>query len=69
MKQRVKMWGNSLSVRIPKALAEETGLRSGSEIEVFVKEAKLIIEPIVRPAYNLHELLAQVSVENLHTEI
>ncbi len=31
---RVSKWGNSLAVRLPKALVEELGLKPGEELEV-----------------------------------
>ena len=34
MRAQVKKWGNSLALRIPKALAEEAGLDSGSNVEL-----------------------------------
>ena len=34
---RVAKWGNSLAVRLPKALVEELGLATGDEIEVHAK--------------------------------
>jgi antitoxin MazE len=34
----VSKWGNSLGVRLPKALVDELGLREGDEIELVVAE-------------------------------
>ena len=50
MNIRVVKWGNSLGVRIPKALAEDFGLHDGSELDVQVQQrAKrgkhIIIQP------------------------
>ena len=36
---RVSKWGNSLAVRLPKALVEELGLKPGDRLEI-VSEAK-----------------------------
>ena len=36
---RVSKWGNSLAVRLPKALVEDLGLKSGDRLEI-VSEAK-----------------------------
>jgi antitoxin MazE len=68
MRQRVKMWGNSLSVRIPKILSEELKLYQGSEVEVSVKGSRLIIEPVAVPAYSLDQLLTGVTPANVHGE-
>ena len=41
---RVAKWGNSLAVRLPKALVEDLDLRAGDEIEVVSKtQGKLIV--------------------------
>ena len=34
---RVSKWGNSLAVRLPKALVEDLELRAGDQIEVISK--------------------------------
>ena len=69
-KQRVQMWGNSLSVRIPKALAEELRLRPNSEVELSLESSKLVIRPVARsrPVYDLDELVSQITPENVHGE-
>ena len=34
MKMQIGRWGNSLAVRLPKALVEQLGLREGDEIDL-----------------------------------
>jgi antitoxin MazE len=65
---RVTRWGNSLAVRIPKHLAEQTNLAEGSEVELGVVDGAVIVRPRSR-SYTLDELLAQVTNENRHDEI
>ncbi len=65
---RVTRWGNSLAVRIPKALAEQTRIQEGSEVELSVTEGVLTVRPRAR-AYRLEELLAEVTPENRHDEV
>jgi antitoxin MazE len=65
---RVTRWGNSLAVRIPKALAEQTDLREGSEVELRVIDGALTVRPRA-PSYDLEELLAQITPENRHDEV
>ena len=65
---RVTRWGNSLAVRIPKALAEQTLIEEGSEVELSVTEGVLTIRPRAL-TYRLEELLAQVTPDNRHDEI
>jgi antitoxin MazE len=40
---RVSKWGNSLAVRLPKALVDELGLKAGDEVDI-VAAAKRRIE-------------------------
>lgn len=41
---RVAKWGNSLAVRLPKALVEDLGLRIGDEVHVAAKgPGKLVV--------------------------
>lgn len=37
-KSKVKRWGNSLGIVLPKALVEEEGLKEGEEVEVTVRK-------------------------------
>lgn len=68
METRVQKWGNSLGLRIPKALAEEVGLHHNSSVELSLHDGKLVISPIVKQPYRLNELLSQVNEQNLHHE-
>jgi antitoxin MazE len=65
---RVTRWGNSLAVRIPKQLAEQTNITEGSEVELGVTDGAVIVRPKGR-RYTLEELLEQVTPENRHDEI
>ena len=68
MLARVRKWGNSLAVRIPKAFADEAGLEQDSEVEVSLVDGRIVIEPS-DAALTLDQLLAQVNEENLHREV
>lgn len=69
MLTKIQKWGNSMAVRIPKAFAEEMQISAETAVELRLEDGKLIVEPVDRPTYLLAELLAQVSDENLHTEV
>lgn len=58
-------WGNSLGIRVPKALAEAVGLQAGDRVDISVERGKVIIQP-ARPRYYLDELLAGITPENQH---
>lgn len=65
MEARIQKWGNSLAIRIPRALAREAGLDEGTPVDFSIDEGAVIIRP---KRYSLEELLAQVTPENLHPE-
>jgi len=69
MTARVQKWGNSLALRLPKALADEFRLEQGSAVELRVVGGKLVIEPQRPPQYRLADLLKKVSKRNVHAEI
>ncbi len=69
MKTRVKKWGNSLALRIPKSFADEVGLQKETSVEVSLADGKLVITPLAEPKLTLGQLLAKVTKENLHHEV
>jgi len=69
MVTKVRKWGNSLAVRIPKALAREIEAECGCEVNLEVENGRLVITPVKRPRYTLKELLAGITPENLHGEV
>jgi len=69
VKTKVQRWGNSLAVRIPKAFAEEVGLKDDSPVEMSLVEGGLLVEPSSTWAPSLDELLDGVTKANLHDEV
>jgi antitoxin MazE len=69
METRVRKWGNSLALRIPRPLAVEAGLDDDSPVELFLVDGKLVVSPLRQVKYNLEHLLSQVTEENVHNEI
>lgn len=66
----VQMWGNTRAVRIPKALAQETGLESGTEVILTPAKGGLLVRPVrKRKSYKLAQLLAQCKGSNPHREM
>ena len=69
METKMKKWGNSLALRIPKPLAVEVGLEDNSPVEVSLVDGKLIIAPAIGMDLSLSQLLSQVTEDNLHDEV
>ena len=68
MLTKVKKWGNSRAIRIPKELALEIGLDFGTQVELIGENGDLRIVAVKRPRYTLEELVAQIAQENRHEE-
>lgn len=69
MQVLVKKWGNSASVRIPAAVMDAAKLSLDQSVDIREEAGRVIIEPIREPAYDLGDLLAAVTDENIHGEI
>ena len=69
MRTRIQKWGNSLALRIPKSFAMEVGLEKETDVDVVLDDGKLVITPVVDAGFNLEQLLAKITKENLHHEV
>jgi antitoxin MazE len=65
---RVRKWGHSLGLRIPKSFAAPVKVGEGSAVELSVEEEALVVRP-ARRRYSLDELLARVTKGNVHGEL
>ena len=68
MQTKIKKWGNSLALRIPKSFALNAKLRQNELVDISIDKEKIIITPIGEKEYSLDELLEGVSEDNLHGE-
>lgn len=71
MASTVKRWGNSLGIRIPKAIASQVDLRDGSEVEIVAEGGLLTIRPAKRRRrkYSLKSLLARARGASPHRRL
>jgi antitoxin MazE len=67
VKTSLDRWGNSLGVRLPKAIAESAALREGDSVEISFEDSAVIIRR-AKPQYTLEELVAGITPENRHAE-
>ena len=68
MRVPVRKWGNSLALRIPKSVAEDSRIKQGSVVELSVVRGKLVVSPVSTPRYALRQLLAALTKANRHPE-
>jgi antitoxin MazE len=69
MESKIRKWGNSLGLRIPKSFAAQTGVREGSSVDISIEDDRLVITPVQVETYRLQDLLDQVTKDNCHEEI
>ncbi len=65
-KSHIAKWGTSLAIRIPKPIAEQWGVQEGSAIEMVSRGDRLVMR---KETYNLADMLAEISDDNLHPEV
>lgn len=68
MERRIKKWGNSLALRIPKYIASDINLKMDEKVIFSINKNSIIITPVGRKKYSLEKLLEGITPENLHKE-
>lgn len=68
MHTKIRKWGNSLGLRIPKAFAEEAHLTEGASVDISLEGDALVVRA-VRAPYRLADLVSEVREENIHYEV
>jgi antitoxin MazE len=68
MKTAVQQWGNSLALRIPKVLAEQTRVKKGTRVSLTIEKGRMIVTPVRDDELSLKKLLSQVTSRNIHPQ-
>ena len=68
---KIKKWGNSLAVRIPRDIIKKTRLGSGASLEIREVKGMILIKPLkIRgKAPSLEELVKGITPQNRHKEV
>lgn len=69
MQTKIKKWGNSLALRIPKSFALNAKLKQDVLVDLSIDKERIVITLIDEKEYSLDELLKGISESNLHGEI
>ena len=69
MVHRIRKWGNSLSVRLPKSYADSLGLKDGSALDILLEDKQLILRPMPKNKYSFEDLVSKITEENIHGEV
>lgn len=64
---KIMLWGNSLALRLPKAMTESLQLKEGSLVNIRTEKNRIIVEPADEAT--LDEMLSLITPENIHKEI
>ena len=62
MQVLLSKWGNSLGLRLPKALTAEIGVSESQKVEVRAEGGRIIVEP-VRRTLTLEQMMENVTPE------
>ena len=62
-------WGNSASVRFPSGIMEAAHLSLNNAVDVRVEDDRIVIEPIRSSEYQLADLLARITAQNIHDKV
>ncbi len=66
---KTSQWGNSIGVRIPRALAKRAGIGVESTVEIDGSDEGIIIKSVGKKEYSLKELVKGITPRNRHHEI
>ena len=67
MTASIQKWGNSLALRIPRAVARQIRVENGGTVELSVESGTLTIRA-ARPRYQLSNLVKSMHPDNSHEE-
>lgn len=62
MVSKVQRWGNSQGLRISKEMLREAQIAVGDEVDVFVQEGRIVVQPVTaaRGRYRLEDLVTLI---------
>ena len=60
MVTKVQKWGNSQGLRLAKHVLENARIAIGDDVEIIVGEEQITIKKVVKPKYNLAEMVARM---------
>ena len=69
MTTKIQKWGNSLAIRLPKALFQSGKFAAGSEVTLEEKGAEIILKVVKRKYPTLKEIMKTIKPGDLQPEI
>jgi len=74
MQSEIKQWGNSAAIRLSRSILVQAGLDIASPVEIEVKEGRIMIQAVSKPApalvlpYSEAELLQGLTPHTAHAD-
>ena len=69
MQTKIRKWGNSLGLRIPRSVAVEAQVEEGATVDLSVEHGRLLVRPLRVRKFALNALLRNVNRRNVHGEV
>lgn len=69
MEARIRRWGNSLALRLPKSIMTEAGIAENDTVDLGVVDGRIVVEPTAGRRYRLDDLLNGITRANRHAEM
>jgi antitoxin MazE len=64
----IKKWGNSLAIRIPSSVIQDLALSENSSVRITSNGVVATIQPKKPKKVSLDELVAAITLDNIHKE-
>lgn len=65
---KIKKWGNSLALRLPKNITKKLNLNEDTPVDILFNNKDLQIKPRNNKKYSLEELVNKIDNKNIHSE-
>ena len=69
METKIKKWGNSLAVRIPKDIVQKHLFQEGCSVVVESSKEGIVIKRVLCHKPSLKEMVKKITKKNLHKEV
>lgn len=69
MEAVIRKWGNSPALRLPALALKEAAFSLEQKVTIVVSRGRIVIEPSEHVEYNLEDLLAGITPQNVHAEV
>lgn len=68
MTTKIKKWGNSLALRIPKNITSDFNLKEGSQVKIGLDKKGIILKPLKSKKLKLVDLVNKITPANKHKD-